>query len=107
MSVLFLLFTLASCDLFTQIVACVGFAYPVCTKIRKKPKKKTGPKKKKKVFEEGWQQVLLLEDDQMPSTSSVSEGARRLKLQGLFMSRFRKMKRLQMVQYGLLLIDKI
>ena len=41
------------------------------------------------------------------STSSASEGARRLKLEGLTKNRFPKMKRLQMIQYGLLLIDKI
>ena len=60
-------------------------------------KKKTGPKKKKKkVFDEGlrknlaetdkgswFNQSLFLEDDQLPSTSSVPEGASRLKLEGL------------------------
>ena len=62
-----------------------------------KSKKKTGPKKKKqRVFNEGWRKTLaetdkgswfnqssLLEDDQLPSTSSVPEGASRLKLEGL------------------------
>lgn len=63
-----------------------------------KAKKKTGPKtKKNKVFDEKWrkslaetdkgswfnQSSLLLEDDQLPSTSSASEGASRLKLEGL------------------------
>ena len=109
-----------------QVFACVGFAYPVKTKIRKKKspwlksKKKTGPKKKMKVFDEGWRKTLaetdkgswfnkssLLESDQLPSTSSASEGARWLKLEGLSINLCPKTKRLQMIQCGLLLIEKI
>ena len=72
-----------------------------------KSNKKTGPKKEK-VFDEGWRKTRaetdkgswfnkssLLEDDQLPLTSSASEGARRLKLENLSMSRFPKTKRLQ------------
>ena len=69
-----------------------------------KSKKKTGPKKKK-VFDEGWQKTLG--STSLHLTSTASEGARRLKLEGLSKNRFLKMKRLQMIQYhGWTVVDR-
>ena len=109
-----------------QVFACVGFAYPVWTKIRKKRvpglnlrRKPVLRKRRRFSMKDGenscrnrsdkgswFNKSSLLEDDQLPLTSSALEGARRLKLEGLSMNRFPKTKRLQMFQYGLL-IDKI
>ena len=51
--------------------------------------------------------IKALGSTSLHSTISASEGARRLKLEGLSKNRFPKTKRLQIIQYGLLLIDKI
>ena len=64
MSPLFLLFTFATCDLFTPSFRLCSFCVSCMAKNKKdkspglKTKKKTGPKKKKKkVSDEGWEKT--------------------------------------------------
>ena len=65
MSFLFLLFTFATCDLFTLSFRLCSFCLSRTEKNKKekspwlKTKKKTGPEKKgRKVFDEGWRKTL-------------------------------------------------
>ena len=74
-----------------------------------KSKKKTGPKEKK-VFDEGWRKALA-ETDKGSWFDICPRPARRQKaLDGLNLrfvdESFPKMKRLQMIQHGLLMIEK-
>ena len=70
-----------------------------------KSKKKTSPKKKK-VFDDTMKDgekllakpIKALGSTSLHLTSSASEGARRLKLEGLSKNGFPKTKRLQMIQ---------